>query len=196
MQEEAIAKTMQNEIEIDRETVSAEEISPTFGSSATPALPMKEFWNLQSTVSFCPCQQAVPLLQKDLMQSYAFSEGLPFRNRHRKRKTEYVVPFLLRPERRGNLKWDGCDCWGNHRRSVTTSSTPIRSPPGMYDVITAPDVTGVIAHEGILATVSRWICLSKRPRTRQRVYRQACCLPALLHARRSSRRTAGQQLSF
>ena len=45
VQEEVITKTMQNEIEIDPETVSAEEILSTFGSSATPALPMKEFWN-------------------------------------------------------------------------------------------------------------------------------------------------------
>ena len=38
VQEEAIAKTMQRPSPQRR-------FSPTFGSSATPALPMKEFWN-------------------------------------------------------------------------------------------------------------------------------------------------------
>ena len=66
--------------------------------------------------------------------------------------------------------------------------------PGMYDVITAPDVTGVIAHEAFGHGVE--MDMFVKDRARQRVYRQACCLPALLHARRSSRRTAGQQLSF
>ena len=88
VQEEAITKTMQNEIEIDPETVSAEE-----RNSGIP-----EYRQL------CPCQQAVPLLQKGSDAVLRFLGGLPFRNRHRKRKTEYVVPFLLRPERRGNLK--------------------------------------------------------------------------------------------
>ena len=48
--------------------------------------------------------KAVPLLQKGSDAVLRFLGGLSFRNRHRKRKTEYVVPFLLRPERRGNLK--------------------------------------------------------------------------------------------
>ena len=93
VQEEAIAKTMQNEIGIDPETVSAEEILSHLGNSGIP-----EYRQL------CPCQQAVPLLQKGSDAVLRFLGGLPFRNRHRKRKTEYVVPFLLRPERRGNLK--------------------------------------------------------------------------------------------
>ena len=84
VQEEAIAKTMQNEIEIDPETVSAEEI-------------------LSHLRKLCNAG-AVPLLQKGSDAVLRFLGGLPFRNRHRKRKTEYVVPFLLRPERRGNLK--------------------------------------------------------------------------------------------
>ena len=77
VQEEAITKTMQNEIEIDPETVSAEEI-------------------LSHLRKLCNQKGSDAVLR--------FLGGLPFRNRHRKRKTEYVVPFLLRPERRGNLK--------------------------------------------------------------------------------------------
>ena len=102
VQEEAIAKTMQNEIEIDPETVSAEEILSHLRKLCDAGAAHEGILEFQSTVS--PCQQAVPLLQKGSDAVLRFLGGLPFRNRHRKRKTEYVVPFLLRPERRGNLK--------------------------------------------------------------------------------------------
>ena len=88
VQEEAITKTMQNEIEIDPETVSAEEILS----------------HLRKLCNAGAAHEGILEFQKGSDAVLRFLGGLPFRNRHRKRKTEYVVPFLLRPERRGNLK--------------------------------------------------------------------------------------------
>ncbi len=76
----------------------------------------------------------------------------------------------------------------------TTSSTdPVT--PGMYDVITAPDVTGVIAHEAFGHGVEMDMFVKDRALAKEYIGKPVAS-QLLLHARRSSRRTAGQQLSF
>lgn len=103
VQEEAIAKRCRMKSRLTRRPSPQRRFSPTFGSSATPALPMKEFWNSR-VPSALPVSTSCSSPPKGSDAVLRFLGRLPFRNRHRKRKTEYVVPFLLRPERRGNLK--------------------------------------------------------------------------------------------
>ena len=75
VQEEAIAKTMQNEIEIDPETVSAEEILSHLRKLCDAGAAHEGILEFQSTVSFARVNKLFLSSKKDLMQSYAFSEG-------------------------------------------------------------------------------------------------------------------------
>ena len=75
VQEEAITKTMQNEIEIDPETVSAEEILSHLRKLCNAGAAHEGILEFQSTVSFARVNKLFLSSKKDLMQSYAFSEG-------------------------------------------------------------------------------------------------------------------------
>ena len=122
VQEEAIAKTMQNEIEIDPETVSAEEI-------------------LSHLRKLCDAGAA-----HEGILSYAFSEG--------------SLSAIGTENGKQNMSYRSCSGLKgveilNEMDAIVEEiiavlydklhSDPVT--PGMYDVITAPDVTGVIAHE-------------------------------------------------
>jgi len=74
VQEEAIAKTMQNEIGIDPETVSAEEILSHLRKLCDAGAAHEGILEFQSTVSFARVNKLFLSSKKDLMQSYAFSE--------------------------------------------------------------------------------------------------------------------------
>ena len=77
VQEEAITKTMQNEIEIDPETVSAEEILSHLRKLCDAGAAHEGILEFQSTVSFARVNKLFLSSKKDLMQSYA-SRRAPF----------------------------------------------------------------------------------------------------------------------
>ncbi len=146
VQEEAIAKTMQNEIEIDPETVSAEEILSHLRKLCNAGAAHEGILEFQSTVSFARVNKLFLSSKKDLMQSYAFSEG--------------SLSAIGTENGKQNMSYRSCSGLKgveilNEMDAIVEEiiavlydklhSDPVI--PGMYDVITAPDVTGVIAHE-------------------------------------------------
>lgn len=146
MQEEAIAKTMQNEIEIDPETVSAEEILSHLRKLCDAGAAHEGILEFQSTVSFARVNKLFLSSKKDLMQSYAFSEG--------------SLSAIGTENGKQNMSYRSCsglkgveilnEMDAIVEEIITVLYDKLHSDPvtpGMYDVITAPDVTGVIAHE-------------------------------------------------
>ena len=146
VQEEAIAKTMQNEIGIDPETVSAEEILSHLRKLCDAGAAHEGILEFQSTVSFARVNKLFLSSKKDLMQSYAFSEG--------------SLSAIGTENGKQNMSYRSCSGLKgveilNEMDAIVEEiiavlydklhSDPVT--PGMYDVITAPDVTGVIAHE-------------------------------------------------
>lgn len=146
VQEESIAKTMQNEIGIDPETVSAEEILSHLRKLCDAGAAHEGILEFQSTVSFARVNKLFLSSKKDLMQSYAFSEG--------------SLSAIGTENGKQNMSYRSCSGLKgveilNEMDAIVEEiiavlydklhSDPVT--PGMYDVITAPDVTGVIAHE-------------------------------------------------
>ena len=193
VQEEAITKTMQNEIEIDPETVSAEEILSHLRKLCDAGAAHEGILEFQSTVSFARVNKLFLSSKKDLMQSYAFSEG--------------SLSAIGTENGKQNMSYRSCSGLKgveilNEMDAIVEEIIAV-----LYDKLHSDPVTLACTmsspHRMSRRDCTRGIrprCrdgyVCQRPCTRQRVYRQACCLPALLHARRSSRRTAGQQLSF
>lgn len=133
---------MQNEIEIDPETVSAEEILSHLRKLCDAGAAHEGILEFQSTVSFARVNKLFLSSKKDLMQSYAFSEG--------------SLSAIGTENGKQNMSYRSCSGLKgveilNEMDAIVEEiiavlydklhSDPVI--PGMYDVITAPDVTGV-----------------------------------------------------
>ncbi len=144
--EEALERTMAGEVGMDPHEVSPEEILAHLKRISDAGAAHEGVIEFQALAAFTQVNKLFLSEQKELLQSYAYAEGM-----------ETVIGA-------GNGKQDmayqsfsglkGAEILEEMDGSVELAIAFLRDKlnaepvkPGMYDVITSPEVTGLIAHE-------------------------------------------------
>ncbi|MDD7740604.1 MAG: TldD/PmbA family protein [Fusicatenibacter sp.] len=144
--EEEITKSMTTEISIDPETTSAGEILEHLKRISDKGAAKEGILEFQAGMSFAHVSKLFLSSRKDLMQSYAYAEGMEAAIGIGNEKQDMAFSTF------SGLK--GTEILEEMDSSVEKVLSLLHDKlyadpvvPGMYDVITTPEVTGLIAHE-------------------------------------------------
>ncbi len=144
--EEAITKEMTGEILVDATEVSAEDILAHLKKVSDAGASHEGVIEFQVSMDFAHVNKMFLSAKKDLMQSYAFAEGMMAAIGSNGEKTE--MSFESFSGLKGAEILDELDCCVekvlSNLEDKLNASTVV---PGMYDVIVTPEVAGLIAHE-------------------------------------------------
>lgn len=144
--EEEITKSMVNEIEVNPEEMSAEDILAHLKKISDAGAKHEEVIEFQATMQFAHVNKMFLSDKKDLMQSYAYAEGMAAAIGTNGEKTE--VAYESFSGLKGAEILDEMD--NKVEKIIQDLNDKLNAEavvPGMYDVITTPEVTGLIAHE-------------------------------------------------
>ena len=144
--EEEMEKEMVGEIEINPEEVSAEEILAHLKKVSDAGAAHEGIIEFQATMQFAHVNKMFLSMKKDLMQSYAFAEGMTAAIGAGNGKTDMA--------HRSFSGLRGAEILAELDETIEAiikelndklNATPV--VPGMYDVVVSPEVAGLIAHE-------------------------------------------------
>ena len=144
--EEEITKSMVNEIEVNPEEMSAEDILAHLKKISDAGAKHEEVIEFQAAMQFAHVNKMFLSDKKDLMQSYAYAEGMAATIGTNGEKTE--VAYESFSGLKGAEILDEMD--NKVEKIIQDLNDKLNAEavvPGMYDVITTPEVTGLIAHE-------------------------------------------------
>lgn len=144
--EETIAKEMMGEILVDPKEVSAEDILAHLKKVSDTGAAHESVIEFQVSMDFAHVNKMFLSAKKDLMQSYAFAEGMMAAIGSNGEKTEMSFESFSGLKGAEILdELDGCveKVLANLEDKLNASTVV----PGMYDVIVTPEVAGLIAHE-------------------------------------------------
>ena len=144
--EEEITKSMVNEIEVNPEEMSAEDILAHLKKISDAGTKHEEVIEFQAAMQFAHVNKMFLSDKKDLMQSYAYAEGMAAAIGTNGEKTE--VAYESFSGLKGAEILDEMD--NKVEKIIQDLNDKLNAEavvPGMYDVITTPEVTGLIAHE-------------------------------------------------
>ena len=144
--EEEITKSMVNEIEVNPEEMSAEDILAHLKKISDTGAKHEEVIEFQAAMQFAHVNKMFLSDKKDLMQSYAYAEGMAAAIGTNGEKTE--VAYESFSGLKGAEILDEMD--NKVEKIIQDLNDKLNAEavvPGMYDVITTPEVTGLIAHE-------------------------------------------------
>lgn len=146
IEEEEIVKEMLGEIEIDPEVTSAEDILAHLKKVSDEGAKKEGIIEFQVAMDFARVNKMFLSNKKDLMQAYAFAEGMMAAIGSKGEKTD--MAFETFSGLKGTEILDELDCCVEKVLSNLEdklNASPV--VPGMYDVIVTPEVAGLIAHE-------------------------------------------------
>lgn len=144
--EEEITESMINEIEVNPEEMSAEDILAHLKKISDAGAKHEEVIEFQAAMQFAHVNKMFLSDKKDLMQSYAYAEGMAAAIGTNGEKTE--VAYESFSGLKGAEILDEMD--NKVEKIIQDLNDKLNAEavvPGMYDVITTPEVTGLIAHE-------------------------------------------------
>ncbi|WP_071440874.1 TldD/PmbA family protein [Traorella massiliensis] len=144
--EEEITESMVNEIEVNPEEMSAEDILAHLKKISDAGAKHEEVIEFQAAMQFAHVNKMFLSDKKDLMQSYAYAEGMAAAIGTNGEKTE--VAYESFSGLKGAEILDEMD--NKVEKIIQDLNDKLNAEavvPGMYDVITTPEVTGLIAHE-------------------------------------------------
>ena len=144
--EEEITKEMLGEIEVDPESISASEILDHLKLISDAGAKHEGIIEFMASMSFAHVNKMFLSNKKDLMQSYAYAEGMVGAIGTNGVKSDMAYESF------SGLK--GAEILKEMNNSVETVIQNLKDKlnavpvvPGMYDVIVSPEVAGLIAHE-------------------------------------------------
>lgn len=144
--EEEVTKSMTNEIEINPEEMSAQDILAHLKKISDAGAKHEGIIEFQAAMQFAHVNKMFLSDKKDLMQSYAYAEGMAAAIGSGNNKTD--VSYKSFSGLKGAEILDEMDA--SVEKIIGTLNDKLNAEavvPGMYDVITSPEVTGLIAHE-------------------------------------------------
>lgn len=146
IQEEVIVKDMFGEIEIDPNTVSAEDILAHLKKVSDAGAAHEGIIEFQAAMDFAHVNKMFLSGKKDLMQSYAYAEGMMAAIGSANERTE--MAFETFSGLKGAEVLDEMEvCVEKVIASLHDKLNASSVVPGMYDVVVSPEVAGLIAHE-------------------------------------------------
>lgn len=146
IQEEKIVQEMIGEIGIDPTEVSAEDILAHLKKVSDTGAAHEGIIEFQAAMDFAHVNKMYLSGKKDLMQSYAFAEGIMAAIGSKGEKTDMV--FQAFSGLKGAEILDEMDsCVEKVLKNLDDKLNAETVTPGMYDVIVTPEVAGLIAHE-------------------------------------------------
>ena len=144
--EEEITKEMLGEIEVDPESISASEILDHLKEISDTGAKNEGIIEFMASMSFAHVNKMFLSNKKDLMQSYAYAEGMIGAIGTNGVKSDMAYESF------SGLK--GVEILKEMNERVDTVIQNLKDKlnaepviPGMYDVIVSPEVAGLIAHE-------------------------------------------------
>lgn len=144
--EEEITKEMLGEIEVDPESISASEILDHLKQISDAGAKHEGIIEFMASMSFAHVNKMFLSNKKDLMQSYAYAEGMIGAIGTNGVKSDMAYESF------SGLK--GVEILKEMNERVDTVIQNLKDKlnaepviPGMYDVIVSPEVAGLIAHE-------------------------------------------------
>ncbi len=146
IQEEAMEEEMLNEIAIDPDEVSAEEILAHLKKVSDQGAAHEGIIEFQAAMSFARVNKMFLSSKKDLMQGYAVAEGMMAAIGSANDKTDMAYQSFS--GLKGAEILDEMDCCVDKVLKALEdrlNATPVA--PGMYTVVVSPEVAGLIAHE-------------------------------------------------
>ncbi len=144
--EEAIIKEMTGEVLVDPTEVSAEDILAHLKKVSDSGAAHEGVIEFQVSMDFAHVNKMFLSAKKDLMQSYAFAEGMMAAIGSNGEKTE--MSFESFSGLKGAEILDELECCVEKVLSNLDDKLNAEAVvPGMYDVIVTPEVAGLIAHE-------------------------------------------------
>ncbi|WP_294562728.1 TldD/PmbA family protein [uncultured Traorella sp.] len=144
--EEEMTKIMMNEIEVNPEEMSAEDILAHLKKISDAGAKHEGVIEFQAAMQFAHVNKMFLSDKKDLMQSYAYAEGMAAAIGSNGEKTEMAYESFS--GLKGAEILDEMD--DKVEKIIQDLNDKLNAEavvPGMYDVITTPEVTGLIAHE-------------------------------------------------
>lgn len=146
IREEQIEKEMVGEIKINPEEVSADEILAHLKNVSDKGAANDGIIEFQASMQFAHVNKMFLSKNKDLMQSYAFAEGMAAAIGAGNDKTDMAYRSFSGLKGAEILdEMDSCVEDVIKELNDKLNATPVI--PGMYDVVVSPEVAGLIAHE-------------------------------------------------
>lgn len=144
--EEEICKEMMNEIEVDPKSVSSEDILAHLKRISDAGASHEGILEFMSSMSFAHVNKMFLSNKKDLMQSYAYAEGMIAAIGTLNNKTNMAYESFS--GLKGAEILDEMDCCVDKViESLHDKLNAESVVAGMYDVVVSPEVAGLIAHE-------------------------------------------------
>lgn len=144
--EEVITKEMLGEIKIDPESISANDILDHLKQISDAGAKHEGIIEFMASMSFAHVNKMFLSNKKDLMQSYAFAEGMVGAIGTNGVKSEMAYQSFSGLKGAEVLdEMNGCVEKVIQNLKDKLNAVPV--VPGMYDVIVSPEVAGLIAHE-------------------------------------------------
>ncbi len=144
--EEAIVKEMLGEIEVDDQEVSAQEILAHLKKVSDAGAKHEGILEFMAAMDFAHVNKMFLSSKKDLMQSYAYAEGMIGALGVKGEKQDMAYQSFSGLKGAEILdEMDGAVEKVINNLNDLLNAVP--ATPGMYDVIVTPEVAGLIAHE-------------------------------------------------
>lgn len=144
--EEKITKVMEGEIEVDPTTIPAKDILERLKNISDTGAKLEGIIDFQAVIQFANVNKMFLSNNKDLMQSYSYAEGVVAAIGTNQVKTD--IGYLPFSGLKGAEILDEMDhCVESVYEKLQDKLNAESVIPGEYEVITAPEVTGLIAHE-------------------------------------------------
>ena len=144
--EEQMEKEMVGEIEINPEEVSAEDILAHLKKVSNKGAAHEGIIEFQAAMQFAHVNKMFLSKNKNLMQSYAFAEGMAAAIGAGNDKTDMAYRSFSGLKGAEILdEMDSCVEDVIKELNDKLNATPV--VPGIYDVVVSPEVAGLIAHE-------------------------------------------------
>ncbi len=181
VEEEEITKSFYGEVEIDPENVSSERILRELEEIRDAALKCSELIaNFEVTFTYIHVSKIFISQKKDLEQSYYLAEGYLDSMARREDKVKYYFPGLS-----GMKGYEIVEGLRElYPQAVDISirlldSKPVQ--PGEYEVICAPDITGLIAHEAFGHGVEMDMFVKGRAKGAEYLGKQVASVKTTMH---------------
>lgn len=146
MNEEEIVQEMLGEIEIDPESLSANEILDHLKQISDAGAKHEGIIEFMASMSFAHVNKMFLSNKKDLMQSYAFAEGMVGAIGTNGVKSEMTYESFS-GLKGGEVLDEMNDSIEKVIQNLKDKLNAVPVVPGTYDVIVSPEVAGLIAHE-------------------------------------------------
>ena len=144
--EEEITKEMLGEIEVDPESISASEILDHLKQISDNGAKHEGIIEFMASMSFAHVNKMFLSNKKDLMQSYAYAEGMVGAIGTNGEKSDMAYESFSGLKGAEILK-EMNNCVDTVIQNLKDKLNAVPVVPGMYDVIVSPEVAGLIAHE-------------------------------------------------